>query len=386
MSTSGILTIDCQAIAKNWLLLSDRMAGSGECAAVVKANAYGLGVEGVAKTLELAGCQAFFVSTLAEAKELRGYIAEASQVFVLGGLSHDLTAGGCAQDWGDLNLIPILYRASDIVRWGHFCRQEGRSLSSAIKVDTGMHRLGLPVVEFEELLQEPSDLLACNPVLVMSHFACADEPTHPLNRQQLSAFNVLSRKVRAAIPNVVLSLSNSSGVFLSDHFNEDTSFDLARPGSALYGINPLPGHANPMNSVVRLQLPVMQIKTIPCGDSVGYGGSFIAARETRIAVVFGGYADGLLRALSGSGFAYFKGQKIPLIGRVSMDSMIFDITDVLAEGMAGGESTQYVDVIGEEQSVDELAAMAGTIAYEMLTSLGARYKRHYIHASSVDEV
>ncbi len=386
MSTSGILAIDCHAIAKNWLLLSERMAGSGECAAVVKANAYGLGVENVAKTLELTGCRTFFVATLTEAKELRGYIAETSRVIVLGGLSHDLTEGGCSQDWGDLNLIPMLYRVADIVRWGHFCQQQARPLSSAIKVDTGMHRLGLSVVELEELLQESNDLLACNPVIVMSHFACADEPSHPLNRQQLSAFNALSKKVRTTLPGVALSLSNSSGLFLNDHFNEDTGFDLARPGSALYGINPIPGSANPMNPVVRLQLPIMQIKTIPSGDSVGYGASFIAARETRIAIVFGGYADGLLRALSSSGFAYFEGQKVPLIGRVSMDSMIFDVTDVLVETDADGESTQYIDVIGEEQSVDDLAAMAGTIGYEILTSLGARYKRQYVQVSSVDDL
>lgn len=385
MSTSGLLTIDCGALARNWLLLQGRLSKkNASCAAVVKANAYGLGVSEVAETLVVAGCKTFFVATLNEAKDLRAIVPSTCRVIVFGGLSHDLTEKGCAQDWRRLGLIPVLFDRADITRWGRFCQQEGRSLPSVLKLDTGMHRLGLSLGDLEWLLDSPDDLLACHPVILMSHFACADDPAHPLNQQQFSLFKSLSEKVRLHAPDIELSLSNSSGIFLSDYWGEDTCFDLARPGSALYGINPLPAQQNPMSAVVRLQLPIMQIKTIQPKEGVGYGVEFIASRVTSLAIVFGGYADGLLRALSQSGFAYLYGQKIPLVGRVSMDSMVFDITDVVIdEQVLSKRPLPYVDIIGEQQSLDDLAAMAGTIGYEMLTSLGSRYTRRYLQVSDV---
>jgi alanine racemase len=370
MSTTGTVTIDLGAIADNWRFLDAYIGSTNVCGAVVKADAYGLGVEPVATSLRNVGCRLFFVATLLEAKELRSYLPAVCEIVVLGGLSHDV-GGDCSQDWKDYRLTPVLFTVEHVVRWLAFCSNVESCLPSAIKVDTGMHRLGVQPAELQGLL-DSGTLKALNPRYMMSHFACADQPEHSLNSRQISCFEACVQKVKEQVPAVKLSLCNSSGIFL----DSNTHRDVVRPGIALYGANPTPASDNPMTPVVQVRLPIMQCKVISEGECVGYGAEFIAQRETVIAIVFGGYADGLMRSLAHSGFAFLSGHKIPLIGRLSMDSMVFDITDLSPLLI---DSASCVEVVGDNQSIDDLAAMSGTIAYEILTSLGSRYHRRYIN-------
>ena len=366
-----------------------RVDPCSECAAVVKADAYGLGVEGVSRALFEAGCRTFFVATLSEGVGLRCILSGASgcnlhsampygddapRIIVLGGLSH-----GVGEEWHRYQLVPVLFDIDHFQCWRAYQKSlfqekdtfigDEISLPCVIKLDTGMHRMGLSVEDFSCVCSDQNMRSSLAPLLIMSHLACADEPKHPLNVQQLSQFQQQKQLAALNFPDIRFSLANSSGLFLG----EDYLFDLARPGIAMYGGNPTPYGDNPMSPVVQLSLPIMQLKVIEAGESVGYGASFTAARVTHLAVVFGGYADGMLRALSNSGFAYCAGQRVPLIGRVSMDSMVFDVTDVRLPKEAGS-----VEVFGLEQTVDDMAKKAGTIGYEMLTSLGARYQRQYI--------
>ncbi|MGH1486463.1 MAG: alanine racemase [Cellvibrionaceae bacterium] len=365
MSPTGLLLVNTDAIVANWQLISDRLRLSnpaGMSAAVVKANAYGLGVHAVGDALNKAGCQHFFVATLQEAVELREIVGRLPEIFVLGGLSH-----GCGDEWLKYGFIPVLFDVGHVGLWLAYCQRVEQRLPCVLKVDTGMHRLGLDPHDLNGLLEKSQGLDSLNLRYLMSHLACADEAAHPLNQQQLSAFSSCVSKIKAVFPDVICSFANSSGVFLGSNFH----FDLARPGSALYGVNPVPLESNPMRSVVKLVLPVMQVRTISKAESVGYGASFHVQRESRIAVVFGGYADGLLRGLSNRGFGYCRGQRVPIVGRVSMDSLALDITDL-------DFLPDTVELLNDVQGVDALAASARTIGYEILTSLGARYKRHYV--------
>ena len=384
-SSLGRLTICLDAIVANWRQLQQRLFSvnpAGECAAVVKADAYGLGVGPVAQALSGAGCRTFFVATLAEACELRTVLSRCEllegsvdehNLIVLGGVSH-----GVGEEWQRYQLIPVLYDVAHINQWVSYQQSVKKSLPCVIKVDTGMHRLGLSVSEFESVCHSialGSSLSVLNPLWIMSHLACADDPFHPLNLVQLTQFERVADISRSVFPSVRYSLANSSGIFLEPSY----SFDLGRPGAALYGINPTPAKANPMAKVVSLYLPVMQVKTIAEGESVGYGGEFVAVRKTCLAIVFAGYADGLFRCLSHRALGYVGDQSVPLVGRVSMDSVVFDVTDLPFESIeALSEGSAAIELLGEHQTVDDLAACAGTIAYEVLTSLGSRYRRDYV--------
>ena len=365
VSTTGILTINTQAIADNWQLLSERVRqvkATNACAAVVKADAYGLGVLEVAPVLWSAGCREYFVASLDEAIELRECLGVEAKILVFGGLSH-----GCGKAWFEYQLIPVLIDLAHIALWRDYCQRYQQPLPCALKADTGMHRLGVPAEELMASLADKNQWGGLNLQYFISHMACADNPGHPLNLQQLNSFGRLNQRIKNFYPNVRCSLANSSSVFLG----EDYYFDLPRPGIALYGGNPTPHKKNPMRAVVSLELPVMQTRTIQKGESVGYGATFIASRETQLATVFGGYADGLFRALSNNAFAYCGGERVKLVGRVSMDSLIFDISHL------SGEPTSLA-IINEHQTIDDLAKMAGTIGYEVLTSMGKRYQRRYI--------
>jgi alanine racemase len=234
-----------------------------------------------------------------------------------------------------------------------------------LHLDTGMARLGLDAGEQARLAADHSLLAGLDLLYVMSHLACADEPHHPLNAAQAARF----ARACAALPRVKRSFANSSGLFLGG----DYASDLARPGCALYGINPTPGAANPMRQVVRLEAPILQIRDIPAGASVGYGASFIATRPSRIATIAVGYADGYLRSLSGQGVAAYRDMILPMVGRVSMDLITLDVTE--APGLAPGDRVTLIG--GAAPSPDDLAVQAGTIGYEILTSLGDRYRRDY---------
>lgn len=373
----AVLTVDLAAIVANWRLLRDRSAPA-ECAAVVKADAYGLGVEQVAPALAEAGCRVFFVATLDEGVALRWVLEQWRQgavepdtaspappaIFVLGGLPP-----GSETELPRHGLIPVLNSLGDLETWSLLAQLLGMRLPAALHVDTGMSRLGLPADELDRLANDPDRLEGVNLALVMSHLACADEPAHELNQRQLEAFTA----ARARLPATPASLANSAGIFLGAAFH----FQLVRPGVALYGVAPIAGEPNPMQGVVRLDARILQVREIDTGGTVGYGATHRARGRERIATVSVGYADGYLRSLSGRASAVIGGYRVPLVGRVSMDLTTFDVTGVPEELARPGATLQ---LLGPEHPVDALAEEAGTIGYEILTSLGARYARAYLPA------
>jgi alanine racemase len=356
MDPSAILHIDLAAIVENWRLLAAR-ATPGAVAGVVKANAYGLGADKVAPALRAAGCRHFFVAHLAEGIALRETLGSGPMIAVLNGFAPGAD--------GDAALVPVLNSLGDVLAHAAAGRSAGQARRALLHLDTGMARLGLDAAEQARLVADHSLLAGLDLLYVMTHLACADEPDHPLNAEQAARFD----RACAVLPKFKRSFANSSGLFRG----ADYASDLARPGCALYGINPTPGLPNPLRQVLRLEAPVLQIREIPAGASVGYGASFIAARPSRIATIAVGYADGYLRCLSGQGVAAYRDMILPMVGRVSMDLITLDVTDV--PGLVPGDAVTLIG--GAAPSPDDLAARAGTIGYEILTSLGARYRRAY---------
>jgi len=367
---SGILTINLTAIQNNWRTIAQQLGPGTEAGAVVKANAYGLGVAPVAKALYAAGCRTFFVAILDEAITLKQVLTSDCRIFILTGVrAADIPA--CIE----ANFIPVLASLAQCQQWAAGCQRLGAQAFSAIKVDTGMHRLGMGSEEFTALLADEALLFSCSPLLFMTHLACSELPDHPLNTQQLHYFQQAINQIRQRIPTVAISLANSSAVFLGSDFH----FDIVRPGVSLYGVNPTPHLPNPMQTVVSLRLPILQIKTITGPASVGYDATYTikAGAQRKLAIVGGGYADGLFVHLSNKGSAYMAGHKVPMVGRVSMDTTIFDVSDVPEQTLANPDNTDII-VLDEQHTVDELAKEAGTIGYEVLTALGQRYRREYI--------
>ena len=356
----AILTIDLDAIAANYRLLRGKLAGAN-CAAVVKADAYGLGVGQVAPALAAVGCKTFFVALVDEAIALRQHLGQAD-IHVFNGL-----APGSETAFAQHRLTPVLNSLAEIEAWSLFSKVSERPLAADIHIDTGISRLGLPPEELDILAAEPQRLDNIQVDIVMSHLACADEPDHPLNRQQLDAFRK-ARRIAAAARRA--SLANSSAIFLGPDYH----FDLVRPGAALYGVGPLPGKSNPMAQVVSLQGKILQIRSVDTPQTVGYGATHSVARRQRIATVAAGYADGFLRSLSNRGNGYVGDIRVPIVGRVSMDLVAFDVSNLPAEAAKPGA---VVDLIGPHNPIDRIAAEAGTIGYEVLTGLGSRYHRVY---------
>ena len=362
ISSTGLLTIDLSAIQANWQQVSAMLAGRSECAAVVKADAYSVGASEVAGALYSAGCRTFYLATLHEAKELRRVLPHDAVLYVLGGVRE-----GTEEVFIELNVVPVLYSLAALGQWLDFCTLRAQAFSCAIKIDTGMTRLGLTEGEFEQLLQLAPESPLLNPVLFMSHLACADEASHSLNNEQLQRFTEAAKRIKVIYPKIKTSLANSSGTFLGAAYH----FDMVRIGAALYGINPHPGLANPLANVIDLKLPVLQIRTTESSVSVGYGATISIEKNTRLAVVAGGYADGIHRSLGLIPEGQVTGMKVNVVGRVSMDSCVFDITHVRGD-------PAYIDVINEDLSLDYLMSANKTLGYEVLTSLGRRYQRRYI--------
>jgi alanine racemase len=357
----GILTIDLAAIVANWRALGKRSAPA-ECAAVLKADGYGCGLEPVAGALASAGCRIFFVANLAEARRLRAVAREAT-VYVLNGL-----LPGTAPGYADADLRPVIGSRTELDEWTAFRSASGWRGAAALHVDTGINRLGFAMDDAPYVATRHGDKHGI--ALVMSHFACSEED-HPLNAKQIERFG----RVRALFPGTPGSLSNSSGIFLGSGAHHD----LVRPGVALYGANPTPGKPNPMRTVVTLEGRIVQARSVAAGDTVGYSATWTATRPTRLAVVSIGYADGFLRAASArddkaGAEAIVAGQRCPLAGRVSMDLIAVDITDLPADAAKRGD---LVTLLDDNITVDDLAERAGTIGYEVLTSLGQRYRRIY---------
>ncbi len=352
------LTVDLGALTANWRRLVDEAAGS-EVAGVVKADGYGLGAGEVAGALWQAGCRNFFVAHLEEGTTLRASLPEAT-IYVLHGLP-----AGAEDEVRAAGLIPVLNDPGELVRYADLARRRGERLPAALQIDTGMCRLGFSQAQLERLEQ---DLLApLDLVLVMSHLVAAEEPGNPLNERQRRRFEELRRLLPAA----PASLANSSGIFLGRAFHHE----LCRPGVALYGVNPTPGRANPMAPVVTLEAPVLQVHEVAAAGTVGYGATYATRAGARIATIPVGYADGYLRAASGRASARIAGQPVPLAGRVSMDLIGLDVSALPAGAVRPGT---MVELIGGPGGVDEVAAAAGTIGYEVLTRLGSRFARRYI--------
>jgi alanine racemase len=331
---------------------------------VIKADAYGCGIAKVAHHLALAGCRTFFVADLAEARAVRA-VTDEPAIYVLNGLMP-----GTAAAYAELHARPVIGSLVELAEWDAFCATHHWRGGAALHVDTGMNRLGISVNEAAALAPR---IRAENHgiTLLMSHLACAETPKHPLNDRQIRLF----REVRLLYRGIPSSLANSSGIFLGNAAH----CDMVRPGVALYGVNPTPGRSNPMRAAIRLEARIVHVRNVAKGETVGYGAAWTARHAARIAVVAVGYADGYLRAASASNEApgadaIVAGKRCPLAGRISMDLLAIDITALPDKAARRGD---LVTLIGDEITVDDLANAAGTIGYEVLTSLGQRYHRVY---------
>jgi len=347
-----VLTIDLGAIAGNWRTLCRRVAPA-ECAAVVKADAYGLGAAHVAPALAAAGCTTFFVALLEEGVVLRPCLPGAEIIALLGALP------GREADHAHHRIVPVLNSLGDIARWQAFARSVGRRQPAWIHLDTGMNRLGLDAAEARRLAEQPERLAGLELRGWISHLACADQPHHPLSAAQLGRFH----RTLAPLPAGRRSLAGSSGLWRSRAFH----LELVRPGAALYGINPTPEAANLMRPVIMLKSRILQVRTVDSGATM--------ARRSRIATIAVGYADGALRSSANRGHVFIDRRPAPVVGRVSMDLMTIDVTDLPEAAVAPGG---WAELIGPDRSVDAAAADAGTIGYEILTGLSRRHHRVWL--------
>lgn len=368
----AVLTIDLDAMRENFRGLA-KVCAPADTACVVKADAYGLGVERVVPALLKEGCSRFFVAFPAEGLAVRELAPDAT-IYVLNGLFSE----EAAQVYAQARLVPVLNSIVDLSLWETFCGVSGQRYPCAVNVDTGMNRLGMTVVEALTFADENALTRALDPVLVMSHLACSDEPSHPMNRAQLESF----QQVAAAFSGVETSLVNSGGVLLGP----DYRFDVARPGIAVYGGAPVVGAKNPMRPVVTAQARISQIRYCKAGETVSYGASQTLERDSIIAIAAIGYGDGYPRSGSGSGTqrsaaghpaasGFIAGRLVPVLGRITMDATMFDVTDLGQGAVSRGD---FIELFGPNIALDDAAAAAGTIAYEMLTNLGGRYHRRYV--------
>lgn len=355
---TAFLDIDLKAVVANWRLLA-QINRNGETAAVVKADAYGLGAAQVVPALAAAGCKTFFAAHLAEAASLRPLLPRA-RILTLNGLCPHAAADFVAHD-----ITPVLSSLQDILLWRAEARGRGRALPAFLHLETGLHRLALDAQDLAKLAEDSTLLEGIKVEAVMSHLVNAEEPKDERNQQQLKAFLALAPRFIGA----KRSLANSPGSFLGPAFQ----LDITRPGAALYGLNTSPLQQRKMHPVVQLRAPILQIHEVPEGAQVGYGGLWTARRPSRIATIGVGYGDGLPRSLTNQGMAYFDDVPVPLVGRVSMDLATFDVTDAPA-ALPGN----LLVLLGTKHGADELGRQADSIGYEILTSLGRRYRRRYI--------
>ncbi len=355
---SAHVTVNLSALKANYQTLASA-APAAHVGVAIKGEAYGLGLESCARTLWAAGCRHFFVARPLEGADLRAVLADA-QIYVLDGFYI-----GQAEFYLGHNLIPALASLPEARAWN----TQAKGIACAIHCDTGINRLGFAADEFAALCADGELLKALNIKLLISHLACSDEVDHPLNLQQLKAFEQL----RKLLPYVPASFANSSGIYLGPEYH----YDIVRAGVALYGGNPKPGQPNPMKPVVTLQAKVMQTRAVLAGHSIGYSATWVAPRNSHIAILGAGYRDGIPRKLSssrhdGPAQVFLGGKRCPIVGRVSMDMMAADITDVAVK------VGDMAEIFGQHISVDEAAGFAGTISYELLTHLGNRYARTYV--------
>jgi alanine racemase len=360
------LRIDLSALADNWRDLA-RRAAPGRCAAVVKANAYGTGVSEAAPALRAAGARVFFVAHFSEGIAVRRVLPAEAAIYVLNGLE----SGADPSDYAEHRLAPAIGGEEELTRWSAFAARRDRISPCAIHLDTGMNRLGFDSLARLKWAMEMHGATS-GADLLMSHFVSSEMPDDPLNQAQIELFEA----ARAVFPHLPASLANSSGMFL----DPSPIYDLGRPGYALYGGNPTPGRPNPMRPVVTLTAAIQQIRSIEAGMSCGYNAQWTAKRPTRLATLLIGYADGLPRgagatdARPGAEVAV-AGRRAPLVGRVSMDLTIIDVTDLPEDAVRVGDPVEF---FGPSVDLDEFATRSGTIGYHLLTSLGPRHQRDYV--------
>ncbi len=362
--TGAALCIDLKILQDNWRKL-DKRARKAACGAAVKADAYGIGVEQVTRALWQAGCRHFFVALPHEGIELR-YIVPEAKIYVLSGV-----LPGQAELYGENSLIPVVASLQQMREWSQYCRQCHAKLATGIHLDTGINRLGFSEAELAILAKDKATLNSFKLDLVMSHLACGDDPANPMNEMQRQKFD----HMRAMLPEAPASLANSPGTFLGDEF----AYDIVRPGIALYGGNPFATRGNPMSPVVHLYAQVLQVRELNEGETVGYGATWKARKRSRVGVLGIGYRDGILRSLSwpandGPAQVFIAGHFVPIIGRISMDLITIDLTEIPADKAVVG---QKVEIMGDNITIDDMAKWAGTIPYEIITSLGSRYALVY---------
>jgi alanine racemase len=362
-SADGELSVDLAALRANYASIAKRVAPA-RSGAVIKADAYGLGVGPVARALGAAGCRDFFVVQLGEAALARPHLPDGARLFVLNGVPKGSEAACLA-----LSVLPVLSTTEQITHWARAGEMQGRPLDAALQFDSGMSRLGLSSAEAVAVAHDQYLGRWLRPVLILSHLACADAHEHPANEAQRSAFGAIA----ALFPGVDRSLANSGGAFLPGRFHGT----LVRPGIALFGGRASDAPEAALRPVVALRARVLQVRDVMPGAAVGYGHTHVATSPARWATIGVGYADGWPRNLGNRGAAWHAGIRLPIIGRVSMDSMTVDLADLPADALREGD---WVDLIGRDQTVDAVAAQAGTIAYEILTGLGRRLRRSYISA------
>ncbi|MFT4122059.1 alanine racemase [Bradyrhizobium sp.] len=362
---AGHLTVDLDALGRNYQKLSAEVSPA-RAAGVVKADAYGLGAERVAARLYAEGCRIFFVAQYVEGRRLRPALPSDAQIFVLNGLQP-----GSERDAAQDGLVPVINSFAQLKRWIDAANATGRRLPAILQFDTGMSRLGIPLEERARVADLLKTARSIDVQFIMSHLASADEAQDEQNEDQLSEM----RRIAGEFPGLAVCFANSGGIFLGEAYHGA----LVRPGIALYGGAPTANAPNPMEPTVSLDVAVVQTRTVPSGTKVGYGGTHVATDETRLATISAGYADGLLRSLSSRGAVYCDGVRLPIVGRVSMDSITIDISS-LPEGRL--ELGSLVEVLGPHQTIDDLARDAGTISYEILTGLGDRFERRYRGAAN----
>jgi alanine racemase len=355
------LTIRLGALKRNYGKVCD-LAADSVVGAAVKANGYGLGAVPVANALWNAGCRDFFVAYAAEGVEVRNALPQAN-IYVFNGAMPGTTDVLVAHD-----LMPLIVSLEQLEIWSAQARRLNQKLDVGLHFDSGMARTGIVHAEADYLFSNPQLLDRLQLRHVMSHMASADDLTSSQPEAQLETF----KTQRNMFPDVPASLSNSAGVFRGSEFH----FDLVRPGIALYGGSPIDGQPNPMEQTVVLESPIVQFKDVMRGDQVGYGATYEVAKPERHATLTVGYADGYLRSKSNSGHVWIGGHLCPVVGRVSMDLTIVNITEVPDELIYLGAP---VEMIGDNRPIDEVAAAAGTIANELLTELGSRYDINYVN-------
>lgn len=363
LAAGGLLTIDLSALRHNYSAIARHIAPT-RAAAVVKADAYGLGASRVAPAFYDAGCRDFFVAHLGEAIALKPYLQPDATLYVLNGLQPG-TEEACARE----GILPVLNSLEQVENWAALAARQGKKLPALLQLDTGMSRLGLSTKEFERLLASNTLLDNIDIRFVISHLASGDEPENAANARQLANMNALL----ARLPKLPVAFANSGGSFLDKTYH----FDLARPGVALYGVGP----KSEIVPVLTLSARVIQVREIDKGAAVGYGGTYIAEGPMRVATIAVGYADGWFRSLSNKGAAFFGDTRLPIIGRVSMDSITLDVS-ALPEGIL--KLGSLVELIGPHQRLEDVARDCDTIPYEILTALGNRYARVYVESGVSD--